>query len=57
MKMLDEDRLVEHGDMCFYKGKLLSLADDCILNTYKIKSSGPGFEPKLEKVGQLELTE
>ena len=50
--MLDEDRLVEHGDMCFYKGKLLSVADDCILNTYHVKSSGPGSQPELERAGQ-----
>ena len=53
--MLEDVHLAELGDICFYKGKLLSVADDGVLKVFKIKSNGPVGQPDLQFETQLEL--
>jgi len=57
LKMLEDVHLAELGDICFYKGKLVSVADDGVLKVFKIKSNGPVGQPDLRFESQLELTE
>ena len=55
--MLEDVHLAELGDICFYKGKLVSVADDGVLKVFKIKSNGPVGQPDLQFESQVELAE
>ena len=57
LKMTEDVHLAELGDICFYKGKLVSVADDGILKVFKIKSTGTVGQPDLELESQIELAE
>lgn len=36
------------GDICFYKNKLLSVADDCVLKTYNVSKGDLQLEHQVE---------
>lgn len=46
--MHEDTHLAELGDICFYKGKLLSIADDGVLNVFNVKSTQAIGQPGLE---------
>ena len=55
--MLEDIHLAEVGDICFYHGKLLSVADDGVLKVFRIQSGAATGQPGLELETQLELPE
>ena len=46
--MHEDVHLAEMGDICFHKGKLLSVADDGVLKVFKIKANQAVGQPELQ---------
>ena len=48
LKMHEDAHLAELGDICFHKGKLLSVADDGVLKVFNVKANQAVGQPELE---------
>ena len=55
LKMMDDGHLSDMGDICFYQGKLLSVADDGVLKVFNINSQALVGQPQLKEHAKIEL--
>lgn len=54
--MLEDAHLAELGDICFHKGKLLSVADDGVLKVFNVKGDGAVGQAEIQLETRIELS-